>query len=342
MSSIKRNILKKTRVYLSGPMDFVGSRVIEKYFGWRALLSPVLKALGSTVLDPWNKPLVKGHQDYGKEGLIASKEEYARDFWTNPETRARFETDFWETVHIDLRMTDVADFLIAFCPTNIYSVGTVHEIITARNQMKPTLVISPPVKYEYFPEIMQMSEDAKKRLKFYGLKENPSGIPSQWYGNIVGGNYFFDGFGWENLQFKKPNFYEELVENVINLAKPNDDSSEDFVQWQQVANWIEQSDFTQNLKGGIFDHQKVLDVDSELLENALLEPKEQKRQYFWYNSPYKPHRPLLYHLFSIASGHIPPRLNIIPKLDENGELTYERVKFTDDSWLLLSFEPNRE
>jgi len=37
---------------------------------------------------------------------------------------------------------------VAFVPTNIYSVGTVHEIIVARLQRKAVLLISPPVKYE--------------------------------------------------------------------------------------------------------------------------------------------------------------------------------------------------
>ncbi|MHA1819855.1 MAG: hypothetical protein ACTSVC_05240, partial [Promethearchaeota archaeon] len=214
------NILEGTRVYLSGPMDFVGSRVIEKFLGWRSILTPILKALKITVLDPWNKPNIKGHKNYGREGILPSKSQYEKDFWTNDETRARFETDFWETVHIDLRMCDLADFLIAFVPTNIYSVGTVHEIIVARNQLKPTLVISPPIKYEFFPEINKLPDETKKILRFYGLKENPHGIPSQWYGNIVGGNYFFDGFGWESLEFKAPDFYEKLIPNVIQNAEP--------------------------------------------------------------------------------------------------------------------------
>ena len=106
------NILEGTRVYLSGPMDFVGSRVIEKFLGWRSILSPILKALGITVLDPWNKPIIRGHKNYGREGVVSSKTTYEKDFWTSDETRARFETDFWETVHIDLRMVDLADFII--------------------------------------------------------------------------------------------------------------------------------------------------------------------------------------------------------------------------------------
>ena len=67
------SILEKTRCYLSGPMDFIGSRVIEKYLGWRAILTPILKAFSIRVLDPWNKPLIRGHADYGKEGVVPNK-----------------------------------------------------------------------------------------------------------------------------------------------------------------------------------------------------------------------------------------------------------------------------
>jgi len=71
------NLLRNTRVYLSVPMDFVGSRVVEKYFGWRAILTPVLKALSISVLDPWNKPRVLGHTlEYGREGLLPAKDRY--------------------------------------------------------------------------------------------------------------------------------------------------------------------------------------------------------------------------------------------------------------------------
>jgi hypothetical protein len=46
---MRANLLQKTRCYLSGPMDFVGSRLVEKYFGWRAILSPILRTLSVTV-----------------------------------------------------------------------------------------------------------------------------------------------------------------------------------------------------------------------------------------------------------------------------------------------------
>ncbi len=332
------NILEGTRVYLSGPMDFIGSRVIEKFYGWRSILTPVLKALGITVLDPWNKPKIKGFKNYGNEGIIPSKKQYEKDFWTNDETRARFETDFWETVHIDCRMTDLSDFLIAFVPTNIYSVGTVHEIVIARNQLKPTLLVSPPVKYEFFPEIAQLPPEAKEALKYYGLKENPHGIPSQWYGVVVGGNYFFDGFGWEALDIKADNFYDSLIDTVIKDSKPDPSEKKKYDEWLQVKEWVENMKELQQLHGSIADHIKVKDEERELLEKELENPKEKQRRYFWYNTPYTPKRSVLYQLFKIGSGIIPTRLQMVTAIDDEGNVRYHSYKTIDDSWLLMSHE----
>jgi hypothetical protein len=110
---------------------------------------------------------------------------------------------FWETLHIDLRMVDTSDFSISYCPTNIYSVGTPHEIIMATLQHKPVLFVSPPI---VFPTLHELRAHLKsdpagsellKRLEAeIPIKENPRGIPSLWYIPLVGGENFFDGFGF--------------------------------------------------------------------------------------------------------------------------------------------------
>jgi hypothetical protein len=330
------NLLQNTRVYLSGPMDFVGSRVVEKYFGWRAILTPVLRALSITVLDPWNKPRVLGHSaDYGREGLLPAKERYETDFWTSHQTRARFEQEFWETVHIDLRMTDISDFVIAFVPTNIYSVGTVHEIITARNQLKPVLLISPPISYDFFPALKSLTGEQKKALKFYGLKENPHGLPSQWYGNVVGGHNMFDGFGWEHLNLKGPGFYEQLIGDFLDSEPAPGENP----KWQQTRKWVAQFEPLRKLKGGILDHVTFADpAEERLLREALEVPAERDRHYFWYNHAYQPKRTFLSHLLSIASGHIPPKTTILSEYDEAGEVRQRPLESIDDNWLLLGAE----
>lgn len=335
---MKTNTLDQTRVYLSGPMDFVGSRLIEKYLGWRAILTPVLRGLGSTVLDPWNKPKIRGHGDnYGNEGVFHEKSTYADDFWTNPETRARFERDFWETVHIDLRMTDISDFLVAFVPTNIYSVGTVHEIVLARSQFKPVLMVSPPVRYSFFPEIDALSPEVKNLLKFYGLKENPQGLPSQWYGNIVGGNNLFDGFGWENLDIKSDHFYSELFQNVLALAEPPASEKDLLREWEDVGSWVHQQESLRNLRGGVLDNLRSPDeTEWKALATALRESREQQRRYFWYNQSYRPKRPLLYHLLRIAAGHIPRRIKVIHETTPEGTQQLRSFQGLDDDWLILA------
>jgi hypothetical protein len=137
-------------------MDFVPSRSNERKYGWRRRVSQFLRGLGATVFDPWYKPLVKGLGVYGEEGEKADK---IREGWTfelgvnGAKARSKCARMFWKTLHIDLRMVDLSDFIIACCPTNLYSVGTPHEIALARQQRKPVLFVSPPVIYPALVEL---------------------------------------------------------------------------------------------------------------------------------------------------------------------------------------------
>lgn len=202
------NLLRSARVYLSGPMDFVADREEERRTGWRTRISIALKKMGVTVFDPWIKPGIRGVQDYGREDEADS---VARRKWSfaddaeGAKARADSAAAFWPAMHTDLRMVDTSDFVIALCPTNIYSVGTPHEIILARQQRKPVLFVSPPVNHPKF-EALKSHLAAKKDeagLKLLEgsmaegpIKSNAEGIPSQWYMPLVGGEHFFDGFGF--------------------------------------------------------------------------------------------------------------------------------------------------
>lgn len=204
----KGHILAGARVYLSGPMDFVASREYEKEFGWRTRVSQFLSRLGVTVYDPWNKPPVAGLGHYGKEDEFTAKE---RDKWSYARSRdgdllrAQLCDQFWPTAHIDLRMTDTADFLVAFCPTNVYSVGTVHEVVTARRQHKPVLLVTPPITFPACDELQKHLKGCRDKdglcllaelEKQAPLRPNPQAIPSLWYMAIIDSHYFFDGFGF--------------------------------------------------------------------------------------------------------------------------------------------------
>ena len=189
-------------------MDFVASRAAEQKFGWRNRVGDFLREFGTTVFDPWFKPEVHGLQEYGKEDdTIAG----ARMKWTFEEGKAGADTrdkcaaQFWPALHMDLRMVDTSDFVVAYCPTNIYSVGTPHEIVLARQQLKPVLFVSPYVNFralDALKEHLQTTND-DKGLKLLTdleaavpIKPNPTAAPSLWYMPLIGGEHFFDGFGF--------------------------------------------------------------------------------------------------------------------------------------------------
>jgi hypothetical protein len=222
-----RGILDRASVYLSGPMDFVKSRKKEKRFGWRTRVSQFLRHHGTTVFDPWNKPNVAGLPHYGKEDEFTTK---VRQKWTFADNKSGRATrdglcdQFWPTLHIDLRMTDLADFLIAYCPTNIYSVGTVHEIATARLQHKPVLLVTPrlassaPLKALKARLRHKRDNAGLKLLKELSAatsdKPNRKAIPSLWYMAMLEcEDYFFDGFGFAEFaeEMDWP-YYEPLDE----------------------------------------------------------------------------------------------------------------------------------
>jgi hypothetical protein len=210
MPLTSNGLLQDARVYLSGPMDFVASRADERKYGWRTRVSQFLQAMGVIVFDPWEKPDVRGIHEYGKEGEATTD---LRKDWTfeqtsqGPERRSKLAEHFWPALHIDLRMVDTSDFVICYCPTNVYSVGTPHEIVVARQQRKPVLFVSPYVRFNAFHDLkahLAATGDTKgsellSRLKEQvPIKENLNASPSLWYMPLIGVEHFFDGFGFSD------------------------------------------------------------------------------------------------------------------------------------------------
>jgi hypothetical protein len=100
-------------------------------------------------------------------------------------------------------MEDTSDFVVCYCPTNVYSVGTPHEIILAREQRKPVLFVSPYVEFPALAELRaHLAKDRTGKALLKKLEaevpiiENPNASPSLWYMPLVGGEHFFDGFGF--------------------------------------------------------------------------------------------------------------------------------------------------
>jgi hypothetical protein len=258
----KKNILSGATVYLSGPMDFVASRAEEKRTGWRNRVSQFLQAFGTTIYDPWNKPDVVGMPHYGKEDEFSTEKRYKWTFEDSPEgdrIRAGMDVEFWSTMHIDLRMTDISDFLIAYCPTNIYSVGTVHEIVMARLQRKPVLFVSPPV---VFPSLEELEQHLKSKGDSQGtklldklstevpLRPNPAAIPSMWYMTLLDGHYFFDGFGFARYMKKFNWEHGEL-----------DDREEKFPPKRPLLHYLEKLNHEIPLKYDMEQKKYVENVD---------------------------------------------------------------------------------
>jgi hypothetical protein len=213
-------------------MDFVASRAYEMKNGWRTRIHQFLTAYGVTVFNPWSKPKVRGLHEYGREGLETQE---IKEKWTfkrgakGSAARAHCSNEFWATLHTDLRMVDTSDFLIAYCPTNIYSVGTPHEIILCRQQRKPVLFVSPPVTFPVLSELRQHLLDDPVGTRLLNqletevpIKLNPKGVPSLWYLPLIDGEHMFDGFGFRyyQKQFKWKHSRLDSLEESRKLENP--------------------------------------------------------------------------------------------------------------------------
>ena len=125
-------------VYLGGPIDFdptggIGWRVdwtnglIDIGFKAKQIISPTKKPLSGTAFDLDNEAdLIRDcreREDYeGMEKVVGA------------------------IMHIDLRLVDKSDLILAKFPLDkngnrVFTVGTIHEIVVARQQHKPVLVV---------------------------------------------------------------------------------------------------------------------------------------------------------------------------------------------------------
>jgi hypothetical protein len=209
-TSDDRRLLDGARVYLSGPMYFGGSQHSGTDEGWRHRVTEVLQDHGATVFNPWRKPAVRGLGSYGREGEqnqpyrerfgYADTDEGAAD-------RAHCARKAHPMLHVDLRMIDTSDLMIAFCPTSVYSVGTVHEIARAREQRKPVLLVTPPTVFPALDQLRtHLATDSTAQALLDELAEqaslrpNPGAVPSSWYMALVDSESFFDGFGFDHVR----------------------------------------------------------------------------------------------------------------------------------------------
>lgn len=117
-------ILKKTKCYLIGGMQYVDGR------GWREVVKSKLQNSEITFFDPYYKPFL--HDIPEDEN---SRAEMLR--WMETEQYDLVQQRMWEVRGYDLRLCDISDFFIAHINPSVASWGSAEEITTIIRAKKP-------------------------------------------------------------------------------------------------------------------------------------------------------------------------------------------------------------
>lgn len=122
------NRLKNMRGYLGGAMEFAEELGIE----WRQQIKKDTQDLEVIWLDPTDKPIDIGIEDIENHEIRKKlKRQGYFDEVANTMKVVRC---------VDLRMVDLADFLIVNIDTSIHTTGTYEEIFLANRQKKPIVI----------------------------------------------------------------------------------------------------------------------------------------------------------------------------------------------------------
>ncbi len=124
---IKPNILKRTRCYLIGHMQYVNGE------GWRTKLKTDLSDRNITFFDPYHKPFVN---DIPED--VGSREEMLK--WMKTHQYDLVAERMWAVRAYDLRLVDISDFFVANIVPDKASWGSAEEIVTAIRGKKPVFL----------------------------------------------------------------------------------------------------------------------------------------------------------------------------------------------------------
>lgn len=122
------NILKGTRCYLSGHMQYLDGQ------NWRLNITPILMSMGIKVFDPYHNPFISAiKEDKDTRSVLLSQMEKGEyDKVAEHMLKIRAE---------DLRLCDISDFSIVNIRPEIASWGTAEEIVTLCRMKKPTFIV---------------------------------------------------------------------------------------------------------------------------------------------------------------------------------------------------------
>ena len=124
--------LASKRAYLSGPIQFA------KEDGWREYPTAVLtEKFRINLFDPFKDP----KQNFNEKIRQAQNN-------NDVDTLVTIAKGF---VRKDLGLIDRCDFIIAYVPFGVQTVGTVHEIINSNNAKKPTLLVTDKNSIKFIP-----------------------------------------------------------------------------------------------------------------------------------------------------------------------------------------------
>lgn len=122
------NRLKGMTCYLCGPMDRVPDGGVE----WRENISKKLKRLGVGVFNPCDKPSDFAPEDDNTREKISSLKE-----------DGKFDevSEIMKPIcSVDLRMVDIAHFVVMNLDLDVHLCGSYHEAFVAISQKKPLII----------------------------------------------------------------------------------------------------------------------------------------------------------------------------------------------------------
>jgi len=159
--------------YLCGPIDFDPQGGTD----WRNKWTDELESIGfkrKQILSPTKKPLVGTPFDMDNEAELIRKYRDVEDY-------ENLEKIAGEIMHIDLRLVDKSDLILAHFPLDskgnrIFTVGTIHEIVVARQQRKPVMVVWQGGKKTASAWLMRLVHHGNIFDDFASLKNSLSSI----------------------------------------------------------------------------------------------------------------------------------------------------------------------
>ena len=121
------NLLKKTKTYLVGHMQYLSGR------NWREEITEKLGSLSITCFDPYKKPFIKDVEEDE-----ASRQEM--ETWMKTKQYDRVAERMKTVRSYDLNLVDRSEFIIAHLVPDVASWGSAEEIVTAVRMKKPIFV----------------------------------------------------------------------------------------------------------------------------------------------------------------------------------------------------------